>query len=89
MKHICDVISNLPAPSPLAGQHPTPPRWLIRINISSASSTTFRLATDFNDATRPTPQFSVSRDGSYTVFGSDVPFFVSFPVRSDNTRSVL
>jgi hypothetical protein len=63
---------NSPAPSPLAGQHPTPPLWLILTNISFASMTTLREAIDLSEATMPTPQFSLSWLASYKVAGRRV-----------------
>jgi hypothetical protein len=63
---------NSPAPSPLAGQHPTPPLWLILTNISFASITTLREAIDLSEATMPTPQFSLSWLASYKVAGRRV-----------------
>lgn len=65
--------THVPDPSPDAGSQPHPPRWDMRTSISSAFSTISREATDLSEAIKPTPQFSVSFLGLYSVFWSDLP----------------
>mmetsp|Transcript_34202 Transcript_34202/g.80557 ORF Transcript_34202/g.80557 Transcript_34202/m.80557 type:complete len:200 (+) Transcript_34202:4156-4755(+) len=80
------IPKSIPAPSPEAGSQPHPPRWAMRTNISSATSTTCLEGIDFMLAIKPTPQLSFSSFALYntlSVFGS------SLDPRNFNTCSVV
>ena len=61
----------MPAPSAVSGPQPPPPRWAMRLKETRALSTTAREGQASRQATKPTPQASCSRRGSYRDGGGD------------------